>query len=221
MAVKPEKIKERLKALFPKANLSQKRLDALVAKLAPKPADDADDSAVDSVINDFNDIMSFEDIAREDDRVRTLEAKAKETSDPPKPGTPGGDPPSDPPKGDDTPAWAKGMFDKLDTVTKELETLKTGKVTETKKQTAAKLFESSEVLKGLKPEIKQSWLSRIPVTPETTEDEIKTHLTALETEYTELKQSMADSGNYSGPAPVGDPNTKVDDKAVEAVVDSM
>jgi len=221
MAVKPEKIKERLKALFPKANLSQKRLDAIAAKLANKPADDADDSVVDSVINDFNDVLSFQEIAKEDDRMRTLEAKAKETNDPPKPGNEGGDPPADPPKGDDVPVWAQQLIDSNKKLSTELEVIKTGKVTETKKQTAAKLFEESEVLKGLKPEIKQSWLSRIPVNPETTEDEIKTHLRALETEFTDLKQSMADSGNYSGAAPSGDPNTKVDDKAVEAVVDSL
>jgi hypothetical protein len=39
MAVKPEIIKARLKVLFPKANLSQKRLDVYTAKLAPKPAE--------------------------------------------------------------------------------------------------------------------------------------------------------------------------------------
>lgn len=221
MPVDQKKIKERLKALFPKANLSQKRLDAIAAKLAQKPADDADDAAVDAVINNFNDVISFEDIAKEDDRVRTLEAKANQPNppaDPPKPQ----DPPTDPPKpSDDTPAWAKDLFGKLEKVTTELETIKTGKVTETKKQTASSLFEKSEVLKGLKPEIKTNWLNRIAVTPETTEDEIQEQIKGLETEFTELKQSLADSGSYSGPAPTGDPNTKVDDKAVEAIVDSL
>ena len=78
MAVDKLKVIARLKALFPKANLSQKRLDALADKLAIKPADDADDAAIDAVIKDFDSILSIEDIAREDDRLRTLEAKQKE-----------------------------------------------------------------------------------------------------------------------------------------------
>ena len=53
MAVEKSKVVNRLKALFPKANLSQKRLDALADKLASKPADDADDAAIDAVINDL------------------------------------------------------------------------------------------------------------------------------------------------------------------------
>ena len=82
MAVKPEIIKARLKVLFPKANLSQKRLDTYVAKLAPKPADDADDDAIDAIINDYNDVIDFVAVAQEDDRTRTLEAaKAKRDAD--------------------------------------------------------------------------------------------------------------------------------------------
>lgn len=76
MAVKPELIKSRLRALFPKANLSTKRLDEISARLAKKPADDADEAAIDEVINDYNDngAMSFEEIAKSDDKIRTLEA---------------------------------------------------------------------------------------------------------------------------------------------------
>lgn len=78
MAVEQKRIKERLKALFPKVNLSTKRLDAIAAKLSQKPEDEADDDAVDAVINDYNEngAVSFEDLARYDDKVRTLEIKA-------------------------------------------------------------------------------------------------------------------------------------------------
>ena len=118
MAVKPEIIKARLKALFPKANLSTKRIDALAAKLAPMPADDADDAAVDVILNQANDFNSFEDIAKEDDRVRTLEAKAKEITPPATPPTtPQGAPPTIPPTTpptDDTPEWAKALLLKVE-----------------------------------------------------------------------------------------------------------
>ena len=110
MAVEKSKVIARLKALFPKANLSQKRLDALADKLASKPADDADDAAIDLVINDFNSVLSIEEIAREDDRVRTLEQKAN-----PNPPTPPAPPaPPTPPTGDDVPAYVKALLDKLD-----------------------------------------------------------------------------------------------------------
>lgn len=79
MAVKPELIKARLRALFPKANLSTKRLDEISARLAKKPEDDADETAIDEVITDYdeNGAMTFEEIAKADDKIRTLEAGKK------------------------------------------------------------------------------------------------------------------------------------------------
>jgi len=58
MAVKPEIIKARLKALFPKANLSQKRLDAIAAKLAPMPADETHDTLYDSISKEWVEIVT-------------------------------------------------------------------------------------------------------------------------------------------------------------------
>ena len=77
---KKQKIAGRLKALFPKANLSQKRIDAIADKLELKVADDADDSVIDDVVNQANDFMDFEAIAKEDDRIRTLEANLEKTA---------------------------------------------------------------------------------------------------------------------------------------------
>jgi hypothetical protein len=78
MAVKPEIIKAR-RVLFPKANLSQKKLDVYAAKLAPKPAD-ADDATIDAIINDYNEVIDFSS-SQEDDRTRTLEADKKEAEE--------------------------------------------------------------------------------------------------------------------------------------------
>lgn len=77
MAVDQTKVKARLKALFPKANLSTQRLDEITAKLAKKPEDNATDEQIDEVINDYNDLIDIESIAKQDDRLRTLEAKTK------------------------------------------------------------------------------------------------------------------------------------------------
>jgi hypothetical protein len=213
MAVEKSKVIARLKALFPKANLSQKRLDALADKLAVKPADDADDVAIDVVINDFNSILSIEDIAREDDRVRTLESKAN----PPTPPTPP-TPPSPPTPKDDVPAWAQALLDSNNKLKEDLEAIKTGKTIETKKQTASELFAKSEVLKAMKPELQAKWVNRIDINSETSfEDQIK----ELESEYSELVQVSADTNIYAGPAGGGSSIQKPDEKVVEEIVSNL
>ena len=216
MAVKPEIIKARLKVLFPKANLSTKRLDALAAKLAPMPADDADDAAVDVVLNLANDFNSFEEIAREDDRVRTLEAKVTPAPTP----NPAPNPAPTPVALDDTPAWAKTLIETNQKLTADIEAIKTGKITETKKQTAQSFFEASEVLKALKPEIKANWINRIDVNSETPiEDQIK----SLETEYTDLRQDVANTTQYSSGVPYktkGEPEV-LSDKEVDAILENI
>lgn len=181
---KRQKIAGRLKALFPKANLSTKRIDVITAKLESKVSDDADDTAIDEVVNQANDFMDFEAIAKEDDRIRTLEANQKK-------GDEGGDPPKDgktpeQPK-DDTPEWAKALLNKV-------EALEKGKVTESKANTVADLFSKSEILKGLPENQKQSWLKRVNLEAE----DLSAEVSALETEYTELKQSIVDSSEYAG-----------------------
>lgn len=181
---KRAKIAGRLKALFPKANLSTKRIDVITAKLESKVSDDADDTAIDEVVNQANDFMDFEAIAKEDDRIRTLEANQKK-------GDEGGDPPKDDktpeqPK-DDTPEWAKALLNKV-------EALEKGKVTESKANTVADLFSKSEILKGLPENQKQSWLKRVNLEAE----DLSAEVSALETEYTELKQSIVDSSEYAG-----------------------
>lgn len=220
MPVEKQKVIARLKALFPKANLSQKRLDAIADKLAKKPADDADEAAIDAVINDFNEVLSFEEIAKEDDRIRTLETKSKEPNPNPAP-EPKNDPPkNDPPKApDDAPDWAKAMIEANGKLLEKVTALETGKLTETKLKSATDLFEKSEILKGLKPEIKQNWIRRINLDSETAfEDQIK----VLETEYTDLTQSAANGTRHSGfpPSGTGSP-TGPNDKDVDSVVDNI
>lgn len=211
MAVKPEIIKARLKVLFPKANLSTKRLDTLVAKLAPMLADDADDTAVDVVLNLANDFNSFEEIAREDDRIRTLEAKA--TSAP----TPELNP-APTPANPTTDATQK-LLEAITRLTGEVEAIKTGKITETKKQTAQSVFESSEVLKALKPEIKANWLNRIDVNSETTiEDQVK----SLETEFTDIRQEIANTTKYSSVVPsFTDGRNEPSSDDIKSIVDNL
>lgn len=213
MAVEKSKVIARLKALYPKANLSQKRLDALADKLAKKPADDADDVAIDLVINDFNEIMSITEIAAEDDRVRTIEAKSKETSDPPK-----NDPPkTDPPKGE-VPEWAQAMAETNRKLLEKVEAIESGKVLETKKQSAQTVFETSEVFKNASKEVKDFMLKNIDVNSETPiEDQVK----GLEDTFGKMVQNSADTNNYSGPAGAGNPAPKYDEKEIERLVSEI
>jgi hypothetical protein len=52
-------------------------------------------------------------------------------------------------------------------LTSDLEQSKLGMLHKTKKQTALQSFEKSDVLKGLKPELKDRWVNRIDVNSET------------------------------------------------------
>lgn len=220
MAVKPEIIKARLKVLFPKANLSQKRIDVYTAKLAPKPADDADEATIDAIINDYNDVIDFEAVAKEDDKIRTLEADKKKAEDLAKnKGSKKEEEEEEEVKiDDDAPAWAKALLKSNEKLSSELETIKSGNITTTKKQTALQSFEKSEVLKGLKPELKDRWVNRIDVNSETPiEDQIK----ELESEYSELVQVNADSNVYGGPAGGGSSHQKPDETIVSEIVDNL
>lgn len=223
MAVKPEVIKARIKVKYPKANLSQKRIDEISAKLCLKPADDADEAAIDAVLEAANDFVSFEDIAKQDDRMRTLEANQKTPT--PTPETTPTPTPSPAPAPTDAPEWAKSIIDsnrKLaednSKLLEKITNLENGKTLETKKQTASELFAKSEVLKNLKPELKTSWLNRIDVNSTTPFEE---QITALEEEYKEITQTVANTTQHAGPTPTGDANNKPDDKLIESIVDTM
>lgn len=219
MAVKPEIIKARLKVLFPKANLSQKRLDTYVAKLAPKPADDADDDAIDAIINDYNDVIDFVAVAQEDDRTRTLEADKKKAEELAAKKAKGGkdDEEEDEENAGMTP-FEKRMLKSFGDLKSDIDSIKSGNMLETKKQTASQLFEKSDVLKGLKEDLKPRWINRIDVNSETPiEDQIK----ELESEYSELVQVSADNNQYGGPAGGGYKNDKPDDLVVNEIVDNL
>lgn len=223
MAVKPEIIKARLKALFPKANLSQKRLDAYAAKLAPKPADDADETAIDAIITDYNDVIDFEAVAKEDDKTRTLEA-AKAKADAEKAKGKGGKDDTDDDDDDDDDdtngmsAFEKTMLKKFGKLESDLESIKTGKMIETKRATASELFNKSEVLKRIPETIRKNWENRIDVNSETSFEE---QIQALETEYSELVQVSADNNQYAPAAGGGGTEIKADQSVIDKMLESI
>lgn len=218
MAVEKERVIGRLKALFPKANLTKERLNAIAERLAKKPEDGATDEAIDEVVNEFNEnsIVTIEDIAREDDRQRSIQAKLDKLTNPEAGKKDNeedlGDKKPKPEPLDDTPEWAKALIQKVDNIEK-------GKLTESKKQNASQLFSNSEVLKGLKPELKQRWIDRINVDSETS---IEEQIEGLESEFKELVQVSADSGDYAGAPPRGAGNpTKFSEADADKIIDEI
>jgi hypothetical protein len=225
MAVSVEKIKARLKALFPKANLSTKRLDAYAAKLAPKPADDADDTAIDAIITDYNEVIDFEAVAKEDDKTRTLEAdkkkaeeasakaKGKKTDD-----EDNDDDDEDDPTDTKTDKLLKGLVKTIGTLKSDLENIKSGTVKQTKLQEAQSLLEKSEVFKGLDDETKKFMLKNVELDSETPFEE---QIIGLETVFSKMVQGKADEGVYGGAAGAGNPSSTVNDKEIESIVGDM
>jgi hypothetical protein len=169
------------------------------------------------VINDFNSVLSIEDIAREDDRVRTLEADKKKAEETAK--AAGASKKEEEEEvievDNDAPAWAKALLKQNEKLTSDLEALKTGKTIETKKATASELFAKSEILKRIPESIRPNWINRIDVNSETPFEE---QIQALEGEYSELVQVSADNNQYAPPAGGGSAEIKVDASIVDNVV---
>lgn len=218
MAVKPEVIKARLKVLLPKANLSQKRLDAYAAKLAPKLADDADETAIDAIITDYNDVIDFEAVAKEDDSNRTLLAKAK--ADAEKAKNNGGKKDDDDNQDDDdddtegmTP-FEKKMLKEFGSLKSELNEIKSGNVKQSKLEQVKSLLEKSEVFKKLDETAKGFMLKNVDLESETPFEE---QITSLEGVFGNIVQTTADTGQYGGAAGGGSADAKVD----QAVLDKM
>ena len=111
-----EKILAAIKAKFPNVNLSKKRLDAIAAKIEAKITDE---NEIDAKLDEYNDYNPLADLAKEDDRVRNLEAKAKAAQPAPKDDTPADEP--DPLADPATPEWAKSLIKQNQELAKKVE----------------------------------------------------------------------------------------------------
>jgi hypothetical protein len=173
-------------------NLSQKRIDAYADRLHKKFPTVTEEADHDKHIDDLNDVVLFADVAKEDDRIRTLEARNRQQDPQDEPDDQ--DEPVNNPAGkrkpskkdDDVPAWAKTMMD-------ELKTLKTEKVQSTIKTQLA------EKLKG--KNIPEKFYNKWTL-PEKEED-LDQFATDVETQWTELKQEGNNLGITGSSAPVG------------------
>jgi hypothetical protein len=203
-------LKAKIKTLG--VNLSTTRIDAIAAKLHAKNPDLTDVADHDARIDDYNDLMPFSDIAKTDDRVRTLEAKTK--GQPPKNDDQDDDDANDDPpptkgKGknknaEEPPAWAKGLIETVTALTKE------------KTQTSM----AAQVAAKLKDKVPPKYYAGRAL-PEKEED-LDTFIQTVEADYTEFKQDLINQGLMSSSETPkgGSGGVNVSDKAFEASIDS-
>lgn len=174
MSIEKSKVIARIKALHPNTNLSNARLNELSDRLIKKLTDDADDAAIDSVINDANDYNPFSEIARSDDKIRDLESKLK-----PKP--PVDDPKPDPIPDDISPSM-KAYLDKqnelIEKLNGKLEGFEKGQQT----KSITERFNSDERIKDVPDIMRRGFIP-------TSEDDYEATVTGLIGEFNKYNES--------------------------------
>lgn len=206
MPVEVTRIKGRFKELF-KADLSNKRLDELSARLASKLADEAEDSEIDVLLNNANDIYPFTEMVKDEHRLVAAELKLKnqKPSDPPAPSP---DPTPNPTPKDDVPLWAQTMMD-------ELKGIKEGKVIESKTQAARAEFEKNEIFKGIPQKGKDLYFRQIDINSELP---IAEQIKALEETHLEITQSKADATEVAGKPPASVAGSAASKELIDKIV---
>lgn len=196
-----QEIKGRLRELFPKANLSTTRISQYAEKLKAKLSEESTKEDVDNLIKDLNDLVDFEQVAKDDDRLRTYQKPQPKVEEAPKQ--------SEEPKSDDVPEWAKALLT-------EVKTLREEKV----QDTIQSKFRNHEALKGIPTEILD--LVKTP----TTLDEVDKFATTIADVYKEkqIKEKL-DSFGHDIP-PQGEHTKKVEvkqasDKEVDDVFKNL
>lgn len=191
MALPKAKVKERLKSKFPGVNLSQKRIDAIADKL--KLPEDADDDAIDERLDELNDVFSFADVARNDDRARTEEAerKKKEQQDNPTPKPSNDDPKPDPKTDSNQPDIAKIVAAAIAPLVQEVASLKAGKVGDARK---AQLETKLNGLEGVNPKFKATVLKNYGRMSFEDDEAFETFLSEVEEDAKEYVQAEANEG---------------------------
>ena len=196
-----QEIKGRLRELFPKANLSTIRISQYAEKLKAKLSEESTKEDVDNFIKDLNDLVDFEQVAKDDDRLRTYQKPQLKVEEAPKQ--------SEEPKSDDVPEWAKALLT-------EVKTLREEKV----QDTIQSKFRNHEALKGIPTEILD--LVKTP----TTLDEVDQFATTIADVYKEkqIKEKLDSFGRDIPPQ--GEHTKKVEvkqasDKEVDDVFKNL
>ena len=202
----------RFKVKFPKINLSKQRLDAMKLNLA----DDADEASIDAKLDEVNTYFPYEEIAKEDDRLR----QPPKPTPPPAP-VPGNPPaPAPPAPGDDTPPWAKTLIENQNKITERLNTIETGKTTDSRKtqlETALKAANASDAF--IKLTLKNFDLMNFD-----SDDKFTGYLEGVKTDAADFVQTEANAGlgKMGAPVKTGGSTSKVATKEeAKSLVDSI
>lgn len=209
-----EKIKARLKAKFSGVNLSQKRQDAIADKLAKKLTDESAETEIDEALDDLNEIYAFSDMAKSDDRTRTEDAKKKADEAAAK-----AKEDKTPEPGADAPAWAKTLIETNNKLTERLNSLESGKTTESRRsQLEAKLKDAPEKLKT-------TYLKQFDRMNFKDDEDFTGFLTEVETGVNELVQDFSNSGlkGFGAPKTAGGktPGKEASKEEIKSVVDGI
>lgn len=151
-----ETIIGRLKVLFPKANLTKQRLDEVISdKLISRFTEESTNEDIDAILE----LLPINEIAKQDDRARTLEARRNEPK-----------PEPEPRKDDDSSDNA--ILKAIQGLAQEIEGIKNEK----KQTSLAERFNSDERIKNIPEFIRKGYLP-------TSEDDLETNIEALATEF--------------------------------------
>jgi hypothetical protein len=211
-----ETFKARLKAKTKAAgvNLSQKRIDAFADRLHKKNPDAKEDADHDKLIDELDELVAFADVAKEDDRVRTLEAKVnKPAATKPKEEVEEEEETDDEPAADAKPKKKERIPGYMKIVLEKLEKLEKEK-TVTSIQSKIK---SHEKMKDVPEDFYDEW-----VKPEKEED-VDTFAEKVATKWGSFKQKENNEKASGSTKPVnGSSNTaQVAEKDVDAILDNI
>lgn len=203
-----DKIIAAFKLKYPGVNLSKTRLAAIATRIEAKIIDD--ESKIDGALAAMDDAYPFTEIAKDDDKIRTLEAKSNKTNpaDPKKTEDP--KPAADPVIDPDVPSWAQALLQSNKTLTEKLAAIEGEKtVTTLRKKAAEKLKDIPEVF----------WSKR--ALPEN-EEGLEAFVTEVTTDFGTFNQDRVNNGLAAVGAPKaaagGDQKVK---EATKEEVDSV
>lgn len=181
-----EKILAAIKAKFPKVNLSKARLNAIAAKIETKVIDD--ETKIDAAIDEYNDFNPLADIAKNDDKIRNLEAKVVTPAPAKKEEN---QVPAEIEVPDDVPPYMKAIIEQNKKISEQLAAIQGEKAKGTVRTEAEKLLKDIPV---------SYWGKR--AIPEKAED-MEAFVEDVTNDYTAFKQELTNQGLSIIPKPGG------------------
>jgi len=181
-----KQIKARLKVLYPGVNLSNKRIEAIAAKIDAKVTEEDE---IDDALSTYDEYNPFAEMAKDDDRERLRLKKEPETAKTPEQiaaekEAQGNDPVVDP----EMPAWAKALVTSTQALAKGLESIQGEKVTNTRKQ------QYEKALEGTSDAFKAKALKDFGKMKFDTDEEFTEFLTEAETDAADFIQEESNNG---------------------------